>query len=494
MKSCPFYKIGLMVLILINYNLCVAQDQDEQLTVNATTTDVDDPSKKEDIKEANKLAEIFQLQKQLVYKLLQNIGITPDKLSPEVKNAINKHQTTNIKAFKSYSNCLDLKDKGQFAKAREQCDEAVKNDPNFVMAQQLLQSIPDQQQSMQDIVADHMNQPGADGRQVFDVTALNTIPPNEPPLQLPSNIGGEDCQARGAGNGCQVESSPPCNNNGSCGFYSTFLASSDTNGGITIANSPYLNRSAVGIPPSGNISLIQVGQSNGFLNLQLDPTNLTGRVTAFQEGQSGSNARPASGELERVVSHDFPAPNGVTGLELGSYLTGFDFNGSLGNAGGNKSFDLFHGAIYFAEGQVTPIDTVKNLGQVQYDGVVNGDFSVNGNLVPCQDCGNFTSSLNYAASKLENFRLTANAQQAQGDLTAAAQITARSVGLKPTGEFLFDQKAGSFSAGTDSNNLRTANGVVAGRPFGNQGELLGGVFAIHGGGVHGAGNFGGNRR
>jgi hypothetical protein len=96
------------LLVLCNYNLSIAQDQDEQLTVNATTTDVEGLSQK-DIKEANKLVDIFILQKQLVYKLLQNIGITSDKLSPDVKNAINKPQTTSLRAFKSFCNCLYLK-------------------------------------------------------------------------------------------------------------------------------------------------------------------------------------------------------------------------------------------------------------------------------------------------------------------------------------------------------------------------------------------------
>lgn len=499
MKAFPSYKIGLLILALSIGNLCFAQGQDEQLTVNATTTDVEDLSKKEDIKEADKLAAIFQLQKQLVYKLLKNIGITPDKLSPEIKSAINKPQTTNLKAFIAFSNCLDFKDKGEFAKAHEQCEEAVKNDPNFALAQQLLQSIPDRQQSMQDIVSDHINRTGGAG-QKSEFSAFNTTPPNGASLQIPSDLGGEDCQSRGGGNGCQVESSPPCNNSGYCGFYSTFLARGNANGGITIANSPYSNRSAVGIPPSntsGNVSLIQVGQGGGFLNLQLDPSNQAGRVTAFREGQfnQGSRNIPDNGQMERIVSDEFTTGNNITGLELGSYLTGFDFNGRLGTAGGNQSYDLFHGAVYFAEGKVTSIDTVKNLGRVQYDGVVNGDFSVNGNLVPCQgDCGSFTSTLNYGAGKLERFALQADAQEVGGSLTAAARITARNVGLKPTGEFVFDQRGGNFRAGPNLQNLSPATGVVAGRPFGNRGELVGGVFAIHGGSTHGAGNFGGGRR
>ncbi|NOS73227.1 MAG: hypothetical protein HOP36_01540 [Methyloglobulus sp.] len=504
MKHSPLFKIGLLLLILGNYSLCIAQDQEEQLTVNATTTDVEGVSQ-HDIKEANKLAEVFQLQKQLVYKLLQNIGITPDKLSPEVKNAIDKPQTTSIRAFKSFCNCLDLKDKGQFAKAREQCEEAVKNDPNFALARQLLESMPDQQQSMQEIVSDHMNRGTAD-LQGTTSNALNTIPPDEPPVTIPSDTGGEGCQTSGGSNGCQVQeidkSSPPCDSNGHCGFYSTFLAHSGPNGSINVATSPFMNRLAVAIPPtnaSGAISINQIGEEGkGSLNLQLDPGNQTGSVTAFQEGQAnqGSNTIP-DGQLERFVTNGFTTTNGVTGLELGAYLTGFDFTGRLGNVGDNQNYDLFHGALYFAEGQATPIDAVKNLGKVQYSGVANADFSVNGQLVPCQGtCGSFTSTLNYGAAKLEAFKLEANAQQVVGTFTAAAQITANNVGIKPSGEFQFDQTSAgsSFKVGTSTQDLAPAAGVVAGRPFGNQGELVGGVFAIHGENIQGAGNFGGSRK
>ncbi|SJM92963.1 hypothetical protein CRENPOLYSF2_3010005 [Crenothrix polyspora] len=277
MKLYPFHKIGLLLLVLCscNGNRSVLpfekeglgeiskinppqpplklspfvkgggehiQDQgDEQLTVNATTTDAEGTSSN-DIQEANKLAEIFVLQKQLVYKLLQNIGITSDKLSPAVKIAINKPQTTNVKAFKAFCYCLDLMDKGQFKKAREQCDDAVKYDPNFALAQRLLESIPDHQETMPEIVANHMKSPIIVGLQPkpSEEIVLNTIPP----VQLPSDIGAVDLQAS------EIDrSSPPCGNNGHCGFYSTFLAHSSPENGVTRHSAPseqknYLNCNA----------------------------------------------------------------------------------------------------------------------------------------------------------------------------------------------------------------------------------------------------------
>jgi hypothetical protein len=499
MKPYPFYKIALSLLLLFNCNLVLAEDQEEQLTVNATTTSVDDPSRK-DIKEANKLADIFVLQKQLVYRLLQNIGLTPDKLSPDVKKAIDKYQTTNIKAFKAFSNCLDFQDKGLYEKAREQCDEAIRNDPNFVLAQRLRESIPDQRQTMSEIVTEHLNRSGTRGDVGSKpvVVVINNVPPNEPPISIVDPID-ETCQTSG-GDGCRVEeidkSTPSCDKNGQCGFYSTFLAYSDSKT-INVSSSPFINRLAVAIPPSnasGNIAINQLGYENkGHLNLQLDPLNQIGRVIGFQDAQanlSNQNFAPI-GQLDRVVTHQFSTTTDTKGLELGAYLTRFDFNNTSTAAISNQQQANFsHGFLYFAEG--SPTDTVKDLNKVTYSGVANGDFSVNGSLVPCQGtCGHFSSTLDYGSAKLDNFNLTADAKQTEGELTAHAEIRADNVGMRPTGEFQFDQSSGSFQVGRNQENLLPATGVVAGRPFGEHAELVGGVFAIHSKDIEGAGNFGG---
>ncbi|MCX7088464.1 MAG: hypothetical protein NTV00_10465 [Methylococcales bacterium] len=522
MKSYPFYKLGLLLLLVCHCHLSVAQDQEERLTVNATTTDVKGYSPKA-FKEANKIADIFLLQKQLVYKLLQNIGITSDKLSPELKAAINKPHTANLKAFTSFCNCLDLLDKGEFTKAREQCDDALKNDPNFILARRLRESIPDKRQSMAEIVSEHMNRRPVAPQQALGAATPETVPPvasnlapsvslNSFPvsqafIQLPSDIGGENCQSKGASGTCQVQeidkSAPACDDNGHCGFYATFLAQRSLSSGVNVTTSPFMTRIAVSIPPtnaSGAVSINQIGQEGkGNLNLQLDPSHQTGSITGFQNGQlNQGNKNIPDGALDRIVTQQFSTQNKITGLELGAYLSGFDFNNRLGTATGNQRYDLFHGAVYFAEGQVTPIDTIKNMGKVQYDGVVNADFSVNGNLVPCQGtCGHFTSTLNYGAAKLETFNLEANARQVDGNLTAAAQITANNIAIRPNGEFQFDQTAAgsSFKVGETMQTLVPAEvGNVAGQPFGSNADQVGGVFAIQDGGIQGAGNFGGNRK
>lgn len=508
MKSYPFYKLSLLVAILCHCHLSFAADQ-EQLTVNATTTDVEGRSQK-DVKEANKMADIFILQKQLVYKLLKNIGITSDKLSSEVKAAIDKPQTTSLEAFYAFSNCLDSMDKGLYVQAREQCNNAIQFDPNFVFAQRLRASIPDQNQSMSEIVADHMRNPNTEwskpeefASDVFISTVPNSLMSDETSVLITDlKNSGSSCQTQ-TDLGCQViendKSSPACDDNGHCGFYSTFLAQRNAGNGITVSTSPFMNRVAVNIPPNnpnGVISINQIGQEGkGSLSVQIDPNSQNSRVTGFNDAQFNQrNATVVDGQLDRIVMNQLPSKTNITGLELGAYLSGFDFNNHLSNAGGNQGSGLFHGLLYFAEGQATPTDTVKNLGKVHYEGVANGDFSVNGNLVPCQgSCGQFSSTLNYGAAKLEDFKLEANARQVDGNLTAAAQITANNVGIRPTGEFQFDQTNGGFKVGETLQTLAPADGNVAGRPFGNSAELVGGVFAIHNGNIQGAGSFGGDQ-
>lgn len=488
MKLYPFHKIGLLLLVLCSCNVGFAEDQeDEQLTVNATTTDAEGGSSN-DIKEANKLAEIFVLQKQLVYKLLQNIGITSDKLSPAVKNAINKPQTTNVKAFKAFCYCLDLMDKGEFKKAREQCDEAVKNDPNFAMAQQLLVSIPDHQETMPEIVSDHMNPPVATELKPSPpkVLVMHNIPPDEPPVQLPSDLAGVDREVKGID-----KSSPACNDTGQCGFYSTFWAYRNPDDVKTDSTAPFMNRVPVSISPVNAkdvISINQIGhEGEGFLNLQVDPAHNSGRITAFNDAQlnKGSNI-VTNGQLERIL---LPTPSHkFTGLELGAYWTGFDFprltKGNHGSASG-----LFHGYVYFVEGQPTPLDIVNALGPQRYLFIGNGDFSSKGGpLVRCDGCGRGFALVDYPNEKLNNLVLN---YKAPG---VVAQITGNNVSLDPYGRFQFDQTSGHFSIGANSQDASSAKGVLVGGPFGPRGESFGGVGAIQNEKMQGIINYGGSSR
>jgi hypothetical protein len=60
-----------------------------------------------------------------------------------VRARIERFQTTNVEAFRAFSQGLDLKDQGRFTEAREQFRRAAELDPNFALAKEQQQSMPD---------------------------------------------------------------------------------------------------------------------------------------------------------------------------------------------------------------------------------------------------------------------------------------------------------------------------------------------------------------
>lgn len=95
------------------------------------------------LSERGELATLFRAQKALTYGILRSAGISLDQLSPEVRARIERLQTTNLEAFRAYSQGLDLKDQGRFAEAREQFRRAAELDPGFELAVQQQQAMPD---------------------------------------------------------------------------------------------------------------------------------------------------------------------------------------------------------------------------------------------------------------------------------------------------------------------------------------------------------------
>lgn len=95
------------------------------------------------ITERGDLATLFRAQKALTFGILRSAGISLDQLSPEVRARLERLQTTNVEAFRAYSQGLDLKDQGRFAEAREQFRRAVELDPGFALAAEQQQAMPD---------------------------------------------------------------------------------------------------------------------------------------------------------------------------------------------------------------------------------------------------------------------------------------------------------------------------------------------------------------
>ncbi len=95
------------------------------------------------VTERGDLGTVFRAQKAMTFGILRSAGISLEQLSPEVRARIERFQTTNVEAFRAFSQGLELKDQGKFAEAREFFKRAADLDPNFALAAEQQQSMPD---------------------------------------------------------------------------------------------------------------------------------------------------------------------------------------------------------------------------------------------------------------------------------------------------------------------------------------------------------------
>jgi len=78
-----------------------------------------------------KLLQLFKLQKDLVFRVVDNMGIT---LTQKERDEIEIIPTENILAFMAYCRGLDFEDRGMFDRASQEYQRAVDLDPNFTKA------------------------------------------------------------------------------------------------------------------------------------------------------------------------------------------------------------------------------------------------------------------------------------------------------------------------------------------------------------------------
>lgn len=85
---------------------------------------------------SGELARFFRLEKNLVFKVIDELGIT---LTEAEEKAILTIPTENLLAFLAYSRGLEARDRGDFAGAQKEFQEAIKIDPKFSNAQTQLE-------------------------------------------------------------------------------------------------------------------------------------------------------------------------------------------------------------------------------------------------------------------------------------------------------------------------------------------------------------------
>ena len=105
---------------------------DENLLINVSFSETSTAEIKVVDSRQGRLQEIFDMEKALVFRVLDEMKIP---YSPEEEEAIQKRPTENLLAFLAYSRGLDGVDKANYDAAIEAFQEAVELDPGFTEAQ-----------------------------------------------------------------------------------------------------------------------------------------------------------------------------------------------------------------------------------------------------------------------------------------------------------------------------------------------------------------------
>lgn len=95
------------------------------------------------ISERGDVNTLFRAQKAMTFGILRSAGISLEQLPPDIRARIERFATTNLDAFRAYSQGLDLKDQGKFIEAKAFFRRAAELDPGFALAVEQQQAMPD---------------------------------------------------------------------------------------------------------------------------------------------------------------------------------------------------------------------------------------------------------------------------------------------------------------------------------------------------------------
>lgn len=132
------------------------------------------------IKYRGNVSNIFTKQKDFVYQVLANIGISRKDLPRAVVQRIDKMHTTNIKAFVAFSRGIDYRDQGKLDEARLAFKYARTLDPKFRTARRFESRTPKSNETIKKMAKQALHR----SRQHVEI--LLTAPTSF--LQTPSNV------------------------------------------------------------------------------------------------------------------------------------------------------------------------------------------------------------------------------------------------------------------------------------------------------------------
>ncbi|MDI6753810.1 MAG: CsgG/HfaB family protein [Thermodesulfobacteriota bacterium] len=118
----------------------ILQGKLEQLKIEANTLEVDTSKLLGPSLTEGKLTELFRLEKELLFEIIKLLKI---EVKPEEERALKKLCTTNLRALTDLFRGVEASDRGNYEKAAEYYEKALKEDPNICVAKGALDQLKD---------------------------------------------------------------------------------------------------------------------------------------------------------------------------------------------------------------------------------------------------------------------------------------------------------------------------------------------------------------
>lgn len=120
----------------------VASSQQDAVQITAKVGQTLSSSNPIDVHAEGEKEKFFELEKQIVFGIIEALGLTKEKLSSPVLKALEKYHTKNFKAFMLFGKGLDHLDRKDFAEAKAAFEQAGKEDPGFGLSTTMGQATP----------------------------------------------------------------------------------------------------------------------------------------------------------------------------------------------------------------------------------------------------------------------------------------------------------------------------------------------------------------
>lgn len=115
---------------------------EEKIRLDAAVTQTESGKSLTNSEVHGSLPTFYQLEKELVFKILCGIGHCPESLDSQTKEAVGTIHTRNFKAFRLYSQGLEYLDQSKYREASRSFFLAVEEDPEFDLARKALLDTP----------------------------------------------------------------------------------------------------------------------------------------------------------------------------------------------------------------------------------------------------------------------------------------------------------------------------------------------------------------